>query len=486
VVHAPHPVTIVVPVFGDLPSLVACVESIILTVDLSVHAVLLVNDNGPDADIIETRLLALIDGYPAIRYERNPRNLGFVGTCNRAALTIDETRNDILLLNSDTVCTPGFLEELSSVLHSDPSHATVCPRSNNATIASLPYRLADPAVGRTPARTRAVFDAIAPLLPRYSVSPASMGFCILIRRELIEKHGLFDEIFSPGYGEENDFCLRMGALGYVSLIAHHALVMHEGSRSFVGLKRNILRGRHEQIVARRHPAFRAQVERYLWSDTDVADTFADVLVPRDAPATVLVLIGERSDSTSRELMINFARTLRDAGLVRVTVATGPDGRTGRMRRREILRRDMLSGIFDLAIGCSGMSDIDLAVLDRSSPRWARLVGGPRNAAVEQPASSGVDDSSLLEFAVYADDLFLDSLVANATEGLAAAAPDLARVRTRHSLLLRAADESGILVRPAPSVARRFHLRAMAAFPTLTTVTEWALLGVRSVIGSLGR
>jgi hypothetical protein len=228
------------------------------------------------------------------------------------------------------------------------------------------------------------------------------------------------------------------------------------------------------------------VERYLWNDTDVADTFADVLVPRDGGPSVLILIGEKSDSADRATMFDVARALRDAGLVRVTVAAGPGRGLRGVRRRGILRREMLSGIFDLAIGCSGMSDLDLAVLDRSSPRWARVVGGPRNAAVERPSSSGVDGSNLLEFADYAVDLLVDSLVASATEGLATSAPDLDRVRARHSVLLRAADESGIMVRPTPSVARRVHLRAMAAFPTLTTVTEWALLRVRSVIGSLGR
>src|SRR5262245_50480857 len=143
----PPPVTIVVPIYGDLPALMACVESLKQNVDLKRNRVLLVNDCGPDADVIEASLRARIQGWGSIRYERNERNLGFVGTCNRAVTELDTNENDILLLNSDTVTTPGFLEELSAVLHLSPLNGIVCPRSNNATIASFPFVLSDPSIG---------------------------------------------------------------------------------------------------------------------------------------------------------------------------------------------------------------------------------------------------------------------------------------------------------------------------------------------------
>ena len=88
------PVTIVVPIYGDLPTLTACVESLKQNVDLERNRVLLVNDCGPDADVIEASLLAQIEGWSSIRYERNERNLGFVGTCNRAVTELDTTDND--------------------------------------------------------------------------------------------------------------------------------------------------------------------------------------------------------------------------------------------------------------------------------------------------------------------------------------------------------------------------------------------------------
>jgi O-antigen biosynthesis protein len=34
-------------------------------------------------------------------------------------------------------------------------------------------------------------------------------FCVLIKRTVFDKIGLLDEIFSPGYGEDIDFCIRV-------------------------------------------------------------------------------------------------------------------------------------------------------------------------------------------------------------------------------------------------------------------------------------
>src|SRR5262249_5943672 len=150
----------------------------------------------------------------------NDRNLGFVGTCNRAVTELETTNNDILLLNSDTETTPGFLAELSEVLHLSPLHGVVCPRSNDAVIASFPYKLRDPLSGHGTARASKVHAALSGTIRRYSISPVVVGFCFLVRRELIKQHGLFDEIFAPGFCEEYDFCLRLNEFGYSSVIAN--------------------------------------------------------------------------------------------------------------------------------------------------------------------------------------------------------------------------------------------------------------------------
>jgi GT2 family glycosyltransferase len=287
----PPPVTIVVPVYGDLPTLTSCIESLKQNVDLKRNCVLLVNDCGPDADVIEESVLSQIESCGSIRYERNERNLGFVGTCNRAVTELDTTDNDILLLNSDTVTTPGFLEEMSAVLHLSPHHGVVSARSNNAFFASFPFAVRNPSSRQEFARTAAVHAALFGTIRRYTIAPRGQGFCFLIRRELITQHGLFDDVFTPGYFEESDFCLRMKEFGYSSMLANHAIVFHFGSRSFEGVMDPSLMSTHEKLFHQRHPSYWGAYQNYLFRDRDPVDVFADALVPGDAVRRVLVDIG---------------------------------------------------------------------------------------------------------------------------------------------------------------------------------------------------
>ena len=48
--------------------------------------------------------------------------------------------SDLLLLNSDTEVTSGFIEEMQAVIDLHEKHAVVTPRSNNATIFSVPQQ----------------------------------------------------------------------------------------------------------------------------------------------------------------------------------------------------------------------------------------------------------------------------------------------------------------------------------------------------------
>ena len=91
-------VVVVVPVYGDIPSVIDCLRALGTTIDRSRHTVLVVNDCGPEVDAMESAILELVGQDGAFRYERNDTNLGFVGTCNRAVFDLDTTARDVLLL----------------------------------------------------------------------------------------------------------------------------------------------------------------------------------------------------------------------------------------------------------------------------------------------------------------------------------------------------------------------------------------------------
>lgn len=410
-------VTVVVPVYGDWASLRECVISLIAHAPSSDYDVLIVNDVGPDADEIEAGLRALIAGHAHIRYERNPRNLGFVGTCNRTVNELDRSNNDILLLNSDTVVTAGAFDEMRAVLALDDHHGVVCPRSNDATIATIPFYRREHSAPRDPDRARAVFDAVADQLPRYYLAPVAVGFCLLARRDLIRRHGLFDVVFGAGYSEENDFCLRVNAHGVSSLIANHAFVYHVGSSSFGSEQRIALDARNSRVVLERYPHYPSSVVTFIHHDYCAADRFADLLIPspQDNRTSVLLTVGGPVDDaaeaqqTARALHALLSTTPPSVNVVlgigeadRTKLGIVVDDVVG--ENVTIVDPDALETVFDLGVSLSLTTSIQhLETLNRFCLRWAVVNADPSSLRSWATRVAALDAAEVARIAVrYAD------------------------------------------------------------------------------------
>ena len=61
-----------------------------------------------------------------------------------------------------------------------------------------------------------------------------VGFCLLIRRAVIDAIGVLDERFGIGCFEDDDYCLRAIQAGWRAVIARDAFVHHFGGRTFMG------------------------------------------------------------------------------------------------------------------------------------------------------------------------------------------------------------------------------------------------------------
>lgn len=308
-------VTIIVPVYGDLPSLEKCIESLKLYLPEG-NKVMLVNDRGPDWEILENRIKQETEGDDRFCYYLNPENLGFVKSCNRAVLELEDTDNDILLLNSDTGVTEGFLRHLTDALYSSPDVAVVCPRSNNATFLSIPRYQDEELKGEQQADTEAeksylVYQALKEHLPETEEIPTGVGFCMLIRRDLVRRYGLFDEVFSPGYNEENDFCMRVSSAGYKVLMANKAYVFHYEGKSF-GKRRVKLEKEHREILLKRYPDYEDRIKAYNKTGMNAADFFSDFMVPGfyEKKRILLVLDGLKQVSHYEGIVKNILKELR--------------------------------------------------------------------------------------------------------------------------------------------------------------------------------
>jgi len=228
---------IIIPVWNEREATAGCVDSIAGHTDYPYR--LIVIDNGSDKDTAGY-LLALSKKYgPRMRLIRNEKNLGFVRAANQGMRI--SSAPYLCLMNNDTIATDGWLEEMVSVMESGPKIGIVNPSSN--TFGQAPSR--DESIDAYAARSRGSSGRTQELY-------ACRGFCALIRRNVIERVGLFDEAFKTGYFEETDLSCRARAAGFEIVRAKGSYVYHEEGLSFKGLKeRETLFAGNEKIFFER-------------------------------------------------------------------------------------------------------------------------------------------------------------------------------------------------------------------------------------------
>jgi len=252
--------TIIVPVFNALEQLGPCLESIARTVPVGTQIILI------DDASTETRVRPLLQSW--VNEEKSCRQLviheqnkGFVATANHG-LSLANT--DVVLLNSDTEVTTGWLQRLADCLATDVSIATATPWSNNGEIVSIPDFCS---ANSAPADPDAVASVIASSgKPVYPEMPTAVGFCMAISLRAIRRIGLLDEAtFGRGYGEENDFCQRAEQAGMRNVLCDDAYVVHHGGASFgpLGLKPD--KSSMRRMLAK-HPNYQRKVENFIHTD----------------------------------------------------------------------------------------------------------------------------------------------------------------------------------------------------------------------------
>jgi GT2 family glycosyltransferase len=236
-------VVVCIPVFGALDLFSECLESVVRHTPPGVKIV--VADDATPGDEV-----GRIAARHNARYLRSDVNRGFVENVNSAIKEAHPA--DVVVLNSDCVVGPGWLDGLRDAAASDSRIATVTALADDASIASVEANTDD-----TDAAASAVKEQSLRLRPRL---PTAIGHCFLITRAALDLVGDFDTAFSPGYGEEVDFSQRCTLHGLVHVLADDVWVRHRGRGSF-SERGQALRAEHDRIVEERYPWYRGAVRR---------------------------------------------------------------------------------------------------------------------------------------------------------------------------------------------------------------------------------
>jgi GT2 family glycosyltransferase/tetratricopeptide (TPR) repeat protein len=160
----------------------------------------------------------------------NEQNVGFPAGCNQG---LAQARGRyIVFLNNDTVVTDAWLDGLVSWALRDWPAVGMVGAVTNASRAPqqvpVDYQGLD-GVDRFVARRRRAYAGQALEVERLT------GFCLLARRDVLERVGGFDERYGLGLFDDDDLCVRVRQAGFRLLLAQDVFVHHFGSRTFTAL-----------------------------------------------------------------------------------------------------------------------------------------------------------------------------------------------------------------------------------------------------------
>lgn len=250
-----YKVDIIVCVHNALEDVRNCLSSILChtTVDYN----LMVVDDGSEIDTQKfvQRWVSQVETASLIR---NPQARGYTKAANQG---LRGSKNDYaILLNSDTIVTPRWIEKMVECANSDPEIGIVGPLSNCASWQSVPQLFNDNGdwmINSIPESYS--LEEYAELVESLSEKEFPLvsfvnGFCYMIKKAVIERIGFLDEqSFPHGYGEENDFSLRAAKAGFKLAIADNTYVYHAKSKSFGHQRRKKLAKQGSTALKQKHP-----------------------------------------------------------------------------------------------------------------------------------------------------------------------------------------------------------------------------------------
>ena len=246
------PVDIIICVHNALDDVKRCLASIIHETLPPYHLILV--DDGSDT---ETKtFLEVFAREQGAALLRNEQAGGYTRAANKGLRA--STAELVVLLNSDTIVTPYWLDRLVAAIISDKKVGLAGPLSNTASWQSIPETLMANEWSENPlpegVSPRDMAMLLAANSPKRTPKVGFLnGFCLMIQRALIKEIGIFDEeIFGAGYGEENDYCLRTRAAGWQLAVADDAYVYHAQSKSYSHERRRQLSENADQALHKKH------------------------------------------------------------------------------------------------------------------------------------------------------------------------------------------------------------------------------------------
>ncbi len=221
-----------------------------------------------------------------IRTIFNEENVGFPAGCNQG---MGVAKGDyIVLLNNDVIVTDGWLEGMIECSEADPKIGIVGPMTNWISGCQL-----EPNANYKKASQVQEFAAKyrRKNRKRWLEVPRVAGFCMLIKRTLLDQIGGLDSAFGIGICEDDDYCMRARLAGSRIAVAREVFIHHFGSKSFGkdGLEK------YREVIRVNETIFKKKwgvTPKEWWKEGNEPTKISDVRIPLDGRELVPVPLNE--------------------------------------------------------------------------------------------------------------------------------------------------------------------------------------------------
>lgn len=240
--------SVIIPVYNASDYTKSCIEKLYASPNQASFEIIVVDNNSNDNT--KNILSEEQNQRKNFSYYCLDQNYGFSGGVNYG---FSKAKGKyFIILNNDTLVTPGWIDRLIEAFEYDELIGIVSPITNY--VGEGPQ--VDPeAVDISPTEIDSYSHNIVDRVIIYE-SHRLVFFCVALKRELVDLIGLMDTGYIKGNFEDDDYCLRAILAGFKLAIAQNAFVYHFGSMTFK--KNRII---HDDYMDKNRMRFYPKVQR---------------------------------------------------------------------------------------------------------------------------------------------------------------------------------------------------------------------------------
>ena len=208
-----------------------CVESIFSHVTEAFHLIVVDNASSDDTREYLESIKARETGRQKVTLVFQKSNTGYALGLNEGLKHSDAPY--VFYCNNDIEVYPGAVAEMIRVAGISPEFGLVNPNSNEFGVKRYDAPFLEKQKGKWTERCH------------------TSGFCVLVKREVIQKIGGIDPAFGPAYFEDMDYAERAKHAGFLCMVALGAYIRHFGTRTFLSSEKQALWDAHKRVFAER-------------------------------------------------------------------------------------------------------------------------------------------------------------------------------------------------------------------------------------------